>query len=299
MGGFRAKYSIVKTKYLWKCLKVAWILPQRSTPGSERAGHGRGNRHLCALLTGYRGLWWSKLLTCVSACKHISSSGEPDRRWETRPPQGRPWQDGWIGNRAGVSCASACFGVLLRWLCWEVGDVMWVWGPSRSQVRCSRATAVASLQPLCCFGGAREWLRPMAWKAEDGTWNGVNNSRNCLSLARTWGSVAETGLLASLVQSWCASMRHPGLEFWSETSCSQTGFEKHFIFKLKAELKSTQPLFLREGGSPWMGGCMEYWRVGLLEVPQDHLRLDTEIKECSCSWCWDVFGNTPVHRVRL
>jgi len=37
---------------------------------------------------------------------------------------------------------------------------------------------------------------------------------------------------------------------------------------------------------------MEYWRVGLPEMPQDRLWLSVEISECSCCRCWGGFGNT-------
>lgn len=85
-----------------------------------------------------------------------------------------------------------------------------------------------------------------------------------------------------------------------DLSC-QTGFEKHSIFKLKAEFKSLQPLCLWEGGSPWMGGCKQYWRVEFLNISQDQLWQDVEIRKCSCHWCWYIcwkYTLCSVHRAR-
>lgn len=46
MGGFREKCSVMKTKNTWKCLKVAQILCQLSTPRGEGVGWGRGEHAL-------------------------------------------------------------------------------------------------------------------------------------------------------------------------------------------------------------------------------------------------------------
>lgn len=123
--------------------------------------------------------------------------------------------------------------------------------------------------------------------------------RNCLLLAWTWGSESGTGLFASLVQSWWCNVKLFAARL-IDLSC-QTGFEKHSIFKVKSEFKSLQPLCLWEGGSPWMGGCMRYRRVEFLNISQDHLWQDVEIRECSCHWCWDTcwkYALCSVHRAR-
>lgn len=50
-----------------------------------------------------------------------------------------------------------------------------------------------------------------------------------------------------------------------------------------------------------MGGCKKYWRAELLNISQDHLWQDMEIKECSCHCCWEIcwkYAVCSVHRAR-
>lgn len=130
---------------------------------------------------------------------------------------------------------------------------MWSGGLSLSGCR---AGVLALLWPLCCSGGAHKWLWPMARKGRgwDMRWC-EHHFINYLVLAWTQGSESGTGLPTSLVQSWCVWCLKVKVFAARLTDLSyQTGFEKHSIFKLKAELRPLQPLCL------WVGVPLE-WEV--------------------------------------
>lgn len=296
----------MKLKCVWTCLKVAWILAQLNTSGSEGPGQGRGELAFGCSPAGIPQALMQQAAYLCSACKHISSSGQGGPGSQTHDGrctrQGHPAQDTWGDSCQGFLCPGVSQGAA-GWLCWEVGAGMWSGGLSLSRVPCRGAVVVALLSPLCCSGGTHEWLWPMA---REGRGWGMkwceHNFRNCLWFMWIWDSESGTGLLASLVQSWCVWCNMKVNFAASLTDLSyQTGFEKHSIFKLKAELKRLQPLCLWEGGSPWMGGCKKYCRAELLSISQDHLWQDTEIREWSCCWCWDIswkYAVCPVHRAR-
>lgn len=193
----------------------------------------RGTRHPGALLMGYCRLWRSKLLTCGSACKHISSS-------EQRGP-GSQTHNGTctrVGAAWGRMAKSALVlgPVMPRhvlWCCWDLVPGGWrchvgvrtVCNPGMIWWGHSSGITVASV-----LVWKTEWAAVLRGRGQDIKW--------CERQQRLPIACVDVGLCswngAPPVQHWRALLQHPEFEFWSETFCSQrladrsyqTGFEK-------------------------------------------------------------------------